>query len=237
MSFCAAELRLEVSARMTTYRESPGGTGQRAKSLEALLAAMGVSDDPFASVLVEQGLDQIDEQYRHWNSRLENQLDVKLVRRYRAALTKLQTRTAAMPDHFFTEIERAYFARSMPDADEETIRAAIVEFRSRRPDTKTILLEHGLDVDYWLAIHNDTYKKRFLRKLVTEPFLLLMAKHEIKTSRKQRPRKLIFARLFDWLGIEKKFRPSDANINKTAKDLGVVAAITGNSKAKRRVKN
>lgn len=73
-----------------------------------------------------------------------------------------------------------------------------------------------------------------MRKLVVEPFLRLMAKHEIITSRKQRPRKKIFDALFDWLEIEPRYRPTSANIDKLARDFQKVSGST--PKAKRRTK-
>jgi hypothetical protein len=97
-----------------------------------------------------------------------------------------------------------------------------------------VLTTHGLDIDHWLKINTDTYKKRDLRKLVVEPFLQLMAEHGITTSRKQRPRKRIFDALFDWLGVEQKSRPTTANIDATAREI---EASASKSNAKRRTRN
>jgi hypothetical protein len=71
--------------------------------------------------------------------------------------------------------------------------------------------------------------------LVVEPVLKLITQHEIATSRKQRPRTEIFDALFNWLGVERKFRPSSANINAIARELEGGGASKSN--AKRRTKN
>jgi hypothetical protein len=73
-------------------------------------------------------------------------------------------------------------------------------------------------------------------KLAVEPFLRLMAESKITTSRKQLPRKRMFDALFDWLGIERKFRPSDAAINAIARGLKGSGSAS-KSNAKRRTKN
>jgi hypothetical protein len=54
---------------------------------------------------------------------------------------------------------------------------------------------------------------------VVEPFLQLMTEFKVTASRKQLPRTRIFNGLFDWLGVERKFRPSNAAINAIAKGL------------------
>src|SRR4029453_2037888 len=103
-------------------------------------------------------------------------------------------------------------------------------------DVVAVLTTHRLNINHWRTISGDTYRKRDLRKLVVEPFLQLMAKHGITTSSKQRPRKRIFDALFDWLGIERTFRPTSVNINTIARELeGSTNASKSN--AKRRTKN
>lgn len=89
-------------------------------------------------------------------------------------------------------------------------------------------------VDDWLVANRGDYRKRQLRKLVVEPFLKLMAEYDIATSRRERPRKRIFDALFDWLGVEQKFRPSNAGINAIAAEL--VGAGPSKSNANRRSK-
>jgi hypothetical protein len=105
-----------------------------------------------------------------------------------------------------------------------------------RDDVVAVLTAHGLDIDHWLKTSRAVYRKRDVRKLVVEPFLQLMAEREIITSRRQLPRKRLFDALFDWIGVEKKFRPSSASINSIARKL-VARASSSESNAKRRTKN
>jgi hypothetical protein len=93
------------------------------------------------------------------------------------------------------------------------------EHGHKRNDLVAELTEHRLDIDHWLKTSGDVYKKRDVRKLVVEPFLQLIAEHGITTSRKQLPRKRIFEALFDWLGVERSFRPSSVNIDAIARKL------------------
>ena len=127
--------------------------------------------------------------------------------------------------------------RALVIEDDGATRAVLIStLRGRRHDVVAVLTAHGLDVDHWLNISGDNYKKRELRKRVVEPFLQLMGKYEITTSRKQRPRKGIFDALFDWLGVEQKSRPSSANINTIARELEG-SASSSESNARRRTKN
>jgi hypothetical protein len=89
----------------------------------------------------------------------------------------------------------------------------------REHDAVAALTEHALDIDHWLKTSGDVYRKRDVRKLVVEPFLKLMVGREIETSRKQ-----VFDALFDWIGVEKKFRPSSASINSIARELDARAS-------------
>ena len=82
----------------------------------------------------------------------------------------------------------------------------------------------------------DTVESRYItladvRKLVVEPFLQLMVGRETETSRKR-----LFDALIDWIGIEKKFRPSSASINSIARELDARASAS-ESNARRRTKN
>jgi hypothetical protein len=106
---------------------------------------------------------------------------------------------------------------------------------SKRDDLVARLTVRGLDIDHWLRTSGDAYRKRDVRKLAVEPFLRLIAERGITTSRKQLPRKRMFDALFDWLGVEQRFRPSSAAINAIARNLATASSSASN--AKRRTKN
>jgi hypothetical protein len=62
------------------------------------------------------------------------------------------------------------------------------------------------------------YRKRQIRTLVVEPFLRFLKTHDIVPSR-QLPRSGMMRAWFDWLGVEKKLRPTDTGIRTIARDL------------------
>jgi hypothetical protein len=218
-------------------KPSPNNAGSREQQFEKLMAAMGMSEaaNAYSRYALTQDLEHIERQCARWIAASGKQPDVDLVRSYRKAVTRvLKLSEKIGPDFLANEIEMAGWARNIPDADEQTLHALMADHGHRRQDVVAVLTVHGLDVDHWLDINDDTYRKRELRKRVVEPFLQLMAKHGI-TSRKQRPRKRIFDSLFDWLGVEQKSRPSSANIDTIARELEG-AASASNSNAKRRTK-
>jgi hypothetical protein len=207
---------------MTKHRLRPSKPENRERQFEKLLAAMGMGEtaDPFARYPLMQELEQIERVYARQVVASAKQTDRKLVQRYRAGITNLLEISGDIgPDFFANEIEKAGLSRHNPEADDMTLHRLMEEHGSKRDDLIPVLTARGLDVDHWLKTSVDTYKKRDLRKVVVEPFLQLMAKHEITTSRKQRPRKQIFDALFGWLGVERKFRPSSANIDAIAREL------------------
>jgi hypothetical protein len=221
---------------MTKHRPSPSKAERREQQFEKLLAAMGMGeDDPFARFSLTQALEQIERDYTRRVAASGKQPDRKLVRRYRAAITKVLTLSKTIgPDFFGNEIEQASLSRLNPDLDDSKLRDLMEEHRHQRDDVAAALTTRGLDIDHWFKTSGDTYRKRAVRKLVVEPFLRLIAEHEITTSRKQLPRKRMFDALFDWLGVERKFRPSSASIDAIARDP---AASASKSNAKRRIKS
>ena len=221
---------------MTKHRLRPSKPENRERQFEKLLAAMGMGEtaDPFARYSLMQELERIERGYARRVVASAKQPDRKLVRQYRAAITKvLELSNEIGPDFFANEIEEAGFSRHNPDADDSTLHDLIADYGHKRIDFDAGLTDHLLDVDHWLSTSAENYKKRDVRKLVVEPFLKLMAKHEITTSRKQRPRKQIFDALFGWLGVERKFRPSSANVDSIARELEAGAS---NSNTLRRSK-
>jgi hypothetical protein len=224
---------------MSKHRPSPSKAAGPEQRLDRLFAAMGIAeDDPFLQVGLEGQLEQIKSEYARRVAQLSKQPNRKLVRRYRAAVTKLLSLSKKVGPDFLAEIEEAGWSRQNPNADVGTLymvmTEAIAEHGHKR-DLIAVLTAHGLNIDHWLKTTGETYKKRDVRKLVVEPFLQLMTEHAITTSRKQLPRTRIFNELFDWLGVERKFRPSDPAINAIAK--GLEGGGSGSkSNAKRRTK-
>jgi hypothetical protein len=197
-------------------KSSPSNAESRERQLDQLFVTMGV-DDPFRRFGLEPALEQIE---ARWLAAQGKKQDRKRVRQYRAAITKaLALSNMIGPDFFANEIEKAGWSRLNPDTDDRTLQTLMADHGHERDDVVAVLTAHGLDIDHWLNISGDVYKKRDVRKLVVEPFMQLMAEREIITSRRQLPRKRLFDALFDWLGVEQKSRPSSANIDTIAREL------------------
>jgi hypothetical protein len=227
---------------MTKHRPRPSKVEDRKQKFEKLLETMGMGEAedpfiPFSRYGLTQRLEEIERAYARWVAASGKQPSRKLVQRYRAGIMNLLELSGHIgPDFFANEIERAGWSRLNPDADDSTLYMLMEEHSDKRDDVVAPLTARGLDVDHWLKTSGDTYKKRDVRKLVVEPVLRLMAEYEITTSRKERPRKQIFDALFDWLGVEQKFRPSSANIDAIARELEG-GASSSNSNANLRTKN
>jgi hypothetical protein len=207
---------------MIKHRPSPSKAVGREQQFDKLLAAMGMAElNPFSRYGLKKNLEQIEREYARRIVQLSKQPNRKLVRRYRAAVTKLLLLSKKVGPDFLAEIEEAGWSRHNPNADIGHLHIVMTDWMTEHGHEKlnlgAVLTAHGLDIDHWLKTSGDAYKKRDVRKLVVEPFLQLMAEQKITTSRKQLPRKRIFDALFDWLGVERKFRPSSAAINVVAK--------------------
>jgi hypothetical protein len=201
---------------MTKHRPSPSKVEDRKQQYEKLLAAMGIEDNPYIRYPLNQDLEEIERGYAVAVS--GKQPDRKLVHRYRAAITKVLALYETIgPDFFSNEIQKAYWSRGIPDANDSVLHMLMADHGRELDDVVAVLTGHRLDIDHWLKTSGGAYRKRYVRKLVVEPFLELMAERKITTSRKQLPRKRMFDALFDWLGVEPKFRPSRAAINAVAK--------------------
>jgi hypothetical protein len=228
-------------ARMIKHRPPPSKVGRRDEQFEKMLAAMGAAElNPFLQVTLEDGLRRIEREYARRAVQLSKQPDRKLVRRHRAALAKLLSLSKKVGPHFLAELEEAGWSRHNPDADLRILHEVMTEHMSEhghnRRDLIADLTELGLHIEYWLKTTGEAYKKRVVRKLVVEPALKLIADLGVITSSKQLPRSRMFDALFDWIGIEAKFRPTSAGINAIARELEG-SANASKSKAKRRTKN
>jgi hypothetical protein len=225
---------------MTKHRPSPSKTGGHQQQFKTLLEAigMGESANPFSRYALTQALEEIERYYAHQVAS-PDQPDRKLVRRYREAITKLLTLSKKIgPDFFTNEIEKAGWSRRNPHADEMTLHMLKEEHGDKQDNVVAVLTERRLDIDHWLKISGDTYRKRVVTKLAVEPFLQLLINHEIISSRKQPPvteiTQMVEA-LFDWLGVEQKFRLSSVAIAAIARRLA--GASSSESNAKRQMEN
>jgi len=222
---------------MIKHRPPPSKVDHRKEQYEELLAAMGVDDaaNRFTRFALEQELDRLKHEYARRVAQLSRLPNRKLALRYRAAVTKTLALSKVVGPDFLTEIEEAGWSRHNPTADASDLHMAIIDNDVKLRDWIAELTGHRLDIDHWLKTTGDAYKKRDVRKLVVEPFLRLIAQHEIMTSRGQLPRSRMFQALFDWLGIAEKFRLSNAAINAIARELeGDANASKSNAKRRTR---
>jgi hypothetical protein len=219
---------------MTKQRPSPSKAEGREQQFEKLLAAMGIGDaaDPFGRYPLTQKLEQIERDYARGVAVSGKKPGRKLVRQYRAAIAKVLALSNKIgPAFFASEIEKAGWSRLNPDADDRRLHD-IMEMNERQPtDVDAVLTVRELDIDHWLKTSGEVYRKRDVRKEIVEPFLDLMVGRETETSRKE-----VVDALFDWIGVEKKLRPSSASINAIARELDARASVS-ESDAMQRTKN
>ncbi|WP_377829592.1 hypothetical protein ACFKHW_08105 [Bradyrhizobium lupini] len=220
---------------MTKHRRPLINVNDREQQFAKLLTAMGLNEKgPHGEYALKAALEQIELDCQRTVADPSKLLVPKRVRQLRAAIVKVLARhKAAESDTLDSEIELASMQMLNPKADVSTLRALIADNRLER--RLAVELSHYIqNIDRWLTANQEGYKKRQVRTVVVEPFLKLMAAYEITTSPRERPRKQIFDALFDWLGVEQKFRPSSANINTIAAELA--GAAPKKSKANRRPK-
>jgi hypothetical protein len=225
---------------MTKHRPSPSKTEDRGQHFDRLLAAIGIAElNPFLRTALISDLERIERDYARRVAQLSKQPDRKLVRRYRAAVTKLLSLSKKVGPDFLAEIEEAGPSRLNPEADVGHLHIAVTEWMiehgHEQLDLIDLLTKHGLNIDHWLKTTGETYKKRYVTKLVVEPFLLVIAEHGITTSSKGLPLHPMAQALFDWLGIDKRSRLSSAAISGIARALASGSASKSN--AKRQTKN
>jgi hypothetical protein len=226
---------------MTKHRPPPSKAAGRERQFEKLLAATGIAElNPFLRAGLEGNLRQIEGEYARRAAQLSKQPNRKLVRSYRAGVMKQLSLCKKVGPDFLAEIEEAGWSRQNPNADVGHLHMVMTDWMTEhsheRADLIAVLTAHVLDIDHWLKTTGETYKKRYVRKLVVEPFLQLIAEQGITTSRKDRPRYGMVQALFEWIGIEKQFRLSSAAISAIARELEGSASAS-KSNAKRRTKN
>ncbi|RXG86764.1 hypothetical protein LRP30_21320 [Bradyrhizobium sp. C-145] len=210
---------------MTKHRPSPSKAGRRQQQLEKLLELMGIGGsavDHFDRFATTQNLEEIK---RHYSLQLAagSPPARKRVKQYCAAITKVLSLSNKIGPEFFTgEIEKAGWARRNPHADEMTLHMLMEEHSDKRDNVVAVLTERRLDIDHWLKTTGDNYHKRVVTKLAVEPFVRLLIERGTISSSKPLPRsqlaQLVEA-LFDWLGVEQRFRLTPVAIATTSRRL------------------
>lgn len=213
---------VNLPACMTSHtKPSPIKAESREQQLDRLLIAMDATD-PLSRYAFEPALKQIE---TRWAAAQRKKPSRKLVRQYREAITKVLALSYMIgPDFFAAEIEKARWSRLNPDADDSKLHDIMeMHEHEREPtDVDAELTKRGLDIDHWFKTSGEVYRKRAVRKEIVEPFLEMMVGRETESSRKE-----VFDALFDWIGVEKKFRPSNASINTIARELDARASLSG----------
>jgi hypothetical protein len=77
----------------------------------------------------------------------------------------------------------------------------------------------ALNIKYLLDSDAANYKKPTLRRLLIEPFLSFLHRAGVVTHPRKLPLKRIVEAMFDWVGIDRKRRPTDAGVRTIAKDV------------------
>jgi len=215
---------------MTTHKQSRAREDDSDQRLEQLLIAMGMNEDPFLRYALVGDLELIEQRWSRWRDAPGDLRGAGRLGGHRALIAQLLSDCEEIGHDFLLhEIEQLGFARLNPHADEATFPNAMADIGCREPGVVGALKDHLRNVDHWLEINGTTYRQRIIRKQVVEPFLRLMVRYDVETSRKQRPRKKVFDALFDLLEVGPP-RPTSANINKIAKELKTIDSPTVKSK-------
>jgi hypothetical protein len=117
--------------------------------------------------------------------------------------------------------------RANPGLDKHNLRAGDYEEDlqgTERIDHDAIEADEDLDIEFLIASQRD-YRKRELRKLVIEPFLIFLERNGIVPSRKL-PRTKMMTALYDWLGVEQKNRPNA--VDTIARELRLRRSVNHN---------
>ena len=141
----------------------------------------------------------------------------KELRRFRAITAKRRELRKQFGPVVREAIALAGFLRGNPNADESTLRALMQE-SDVNIDPAEIEESEDRDIEFVIERTGD-YRKRQVRKLVVEPFLLLLERHRVVPHQKLLPLNRMMQALFDWLGIEQALRPTDSGIRTIARDL------------------
>jgi hypothetical protein len=145
----------------------------------------------------------------------------KELRRYRAITAKRRELREQFPPFVREAIEMAAWLRANPNVEEIELRALLQDPRYIDPAAiGKISEEEAEDRDIQFLINSTgDYRKRQVRKLVVEPFLLLLKEFGVVSHPKRLPLSRMMHAFFDWLGIEQALRPTDSGIRTIERDL------------------
>ena len=182
-----------------------------------LLAAIGMAHaNPYQTMSLEMTLREIESA---WFARRQVP-NVgpyrKELRRFRAITAKRRELRKQFGPVVREAIALAGWIRANPNVDESTLRALMPD--SEIIDPAEIEEEEDRNIEFVIDRTGD-YRKRQVRKLVVEPFLLLLEEFRVVPHSKLLPRNRMMQALFDWLGIKPTLCPTDSGIRTIARDL------------------
>ena len=183
-----------------------------------LLAAIGMADaNPYLTWPLEMELREIESA---WFARRQVP-NVgpyrKELRRFRAITAKRRELRKQFGPVVREAIALAGLVRANPNADESTLRG-LMQDSDGNIDPAEIEEEEDRNIEFVIDRTGD-YRKRQVRKLVVEPFLLLLEHHRVVPHPKLLPLNRMMQAFFNWLSIEKALRPTDSGIRTIARDL------------------
>jgi len=142
----------------------------------------------------------------------------KELRRFRAITAKRRELRKQFGPVVREAIALAGLVRANPNADESTLRALMQDSEVNIDYPAEIEEEEDRNIEFVIDRTGD-YRKRQVRKLVVEPFLLLLERQRVVSHQKLLPLNRMMQAFFDWLGIEQALRPTDSGIRTIARDL------------------
>ena len=103
------------------------------------------------------------------------------------------------------------------ESGKSSIEAQVLEKREEFKKLEQLEEAEDLCIGILIKEMQATYKKAPIRKVVVEPFLLILGTHnKLKSAQ---PLTDVMKALFDWLGIEKNCRPTDVGIRTIAHEI------------------
>jgi hypothetical protein len=186
--------------------------------LRDLLAALGKADANNYETWAL--LNELEEIKSAWLDRRE----VPNVGSYRKKLSRFRANTAKrrelrkqLSPIIREDIAWAGWLRANPNVDQGTLRA-LMQDSTETIDPAEVEQEEDRDIEFLIGNMSD-YRKRQVRKLAVEPFLLLLAKNRIVSHSKLLPFRRMMQAFFDWLGVEQALRPTDSGIRTIVREL------------------
>jgi hypothetical protein len=183
-----------------------------------LLAAIGMADaNPYQTWPLSEALQEIKSAWLARGELANVGPYRKELRRFRANTAKRRELRKQFVPVVREAIALAGWIRANPNVDESTLRALMPD-RVVNIDPAEMEEEEDRDIEFVIERAGD-YRKRQVRKLVVEPFLLLLEEYRVVPDSKLLPLNRMMQALFDWLGIKPTLRPTDSGIGTIARDL------------------